>query len=219
MIIVLLSQEQRSYLTATAQRWTENLDIEWLALLNERGISEATARKFQLGVIDREDGAYAHHAGWLSIPYLTANQEVVGFKFRRPDSGTPKYGSPTGQKAHLFNVSDTLLSSDVIAICEGELDAVLCSAELGVPAVGVPGVAAWKPHFPRLLEGYRQVLVLADNDVRDDGTNPGMELARRITQEVLNTRVIVFDDGMDLTDYYCAYGKQNTLKKLGVSQQ
>lgn len=214
---MLLSQEQRSYLTSTAQRWANNLDIDWLALLSERGISETTARRFQLGVIDREDGAYAHHEGWLSIPYITANQEVVGFKFRRPDNGTPKYGSPTGQKAHLFNVSDTLTASPFIAVCEGELDACLCSGELGVPAVGIPGVASFKPHFSRLLEGYRQVLVLADNDVRPDGTNPGMELAKRITQEVMNTRVIVFDEGMDLTDYYCAYGREETLKKLGVS--
>lgn len=216
---MLLSQEQRSYLTTTAHRWANNLDIEWVALLSERGISEATARKFQLGVIDREDGAYAHHEGWLSIPYLTASREVVGFKFRRPNQGTPKYGSPTGQKAHLFNVTDTLLPSDTIAICEGELDTIVVSAELGIPAVGVPGVASWKPHFPRLLEGYRSVLVLADNDVRPDGTNPGMELAKRITQEVMNTRVIVFDEGMDVTDYYCAYGREETLKKLGVSQQ
>jgi phage/plasmid primase-like uncharacterized protein len=86
-----------------------------------------------------------------------------------------------------------------------------------LPAVGVPGVANWKRHFARLLDGYRTVLLLADNDVKDDGTNPGMELARRITQEVMNTRIIVFDEGMDLTDYYVAYGRDATLSRLGVS--
>lgn len=214
-----LSLEQRNYLTATANRWAANLDIEWVALLAERGISEPIARQFKLGMIDSEDGSFAHQAGWLAIPYWAANGDCVGFKFRRPDAGTPKYGSPTGQKSHLFNVVDVLRPSETIAICEGELDTIVCSGELSVPAVGVPGVANWKRHFARLLEGYRSVLIVADNDVRSDGTNPGMELARRITQEVMNTRVVVFDDGMDLTDYYCAYGKEATLARLGVSQQ
>jgi DNA primase len=214
----MLSKEQRSYLTATAVRWAENLDIDWIALLNERGITEATARRFKLGVIDRVDGTYAHHAGWLAIPYLAANGEVVGFKFRRPDSGTPKYGSPTGQKSHLFNVSDVLLANDTIAICEGELDTIIASGELGIPAVGVPGVANWKPHFARLLEGYRRVLIVADNDLRPDGTNPGMELAKRLTQDVLNTRVVVFDEGQDLTDFYVAHGKQATLARMGLAE-
>ncbi len=49
---------------------------------------------------------HENYQGWLSIPYLTAMGHCVGFKFRRLDDGKPKYGSPTGQKAHLYNVKD-----------------------------------------------------------------------------------------------------------------
>ena len=41
-----------------------------------------------------------------------------------------------------------------MAICEGELDTIIASSVLGIPAVGVPGVAAWKPHFTKMFAGY-----------------------------------------------------------------
>ncbi len=103
----------------------------------------------------------------------------VGFKFRRLDDGKPKYGSPVGQKTHLFNVVATMSATKSIVICEGEFDAIIMDAVCGVPAVGVPGVAAWKPFYPKLFGGFDVVYILGDNDVKDDGTNPGAEFSRR----------------------------------------
>ena len=74
--------------------------------------------------------------------------------------------APMHQPARLFNAVDLQKPSDTIAICEGELDAVIASQLL--PSVGVPGVKAWRPHFNRLFGGYRRVLVLADNDDKKD---------------------------------------------------
>ncbi len=91
------------------------------------------------------------------------------------DDGKPKYGSPTGQKAHLYNVSDITLMSPYILVCEGELDTIIASGVLGIPAVGVPGVQAWKSHYPKLFGGYETVFVVGDNDIKEDGTNPGAE--------------------------------------------
>jgi hypothetical protein len=80
------------------------------------------------------------------------------------------------QPARLFNAVDLQKPSDTIAICEGELDAVIASQLL--PSVGVPGVKAWRPHFNRLFGGYRRVLILADNDDKKDGTQSGNGVGR-----------------------------------------
>jgi len=153
--------------------------------------------------------------GWLSIPYLTALGMCVGVKFRRLDDGKPKYGAPTGQKGHLFNVVDVTIDSPSIVVCEGELDAVVVSGLIGIPAVGVPGVQAWKPHFVKLFTGYDTVYVVGDNDIKDDGTNPGAEFSRRVSQEVMNSRIVSLPASMDINDYYLTYGKDEALKLFG----
>ena len=175
-------------------------------MLDERGISETVAARFQLGSVVDPINGHELHDGWLSIPYITAGNTCVGFKFRRLDDGKPKYGSPTGQKAHLYNVSDVLPLSPYIVICEGELDAVVTSGMLGIPAVGVPGVQAWKPHFHKLFGGYETVFVVGDNDVKEDGSNPGADFAKRVANEILNSQIVTLPPGMDINDYYLAHG-------------
>ena len=155
------------------------------------------------------------YAGWISIPYFTANDICVGFKFRRPDGGLPKYGSPTGQKTHLYNVVDVLKTSAYVVVCEGELDTVIVSGELGIPAVGSPGVAAWKPWYPRLLTGYDTVYIAGDNDERDDKEeNPGQLFSKRVASEVPNSIIVQLPSGMDITDFYLQNGHDATRRLL-----
>ncbi len=180
-------------------------------MLAERGISEVVTSQFMLGLVTKPHNGHEMYEGWLSIPYITASGSCVGFKFRRLDDGKPKYGSPTGQKAHLYNVCDITLQSPYIVVCEGELDAVVTSGMLGIPAVGVPGVAAWKPHFAKMMNGYGQVLVIGDNDIKEDGSNPGAEFSRRVASEVINATICVLPPGMDLNDVYLAKGTEETV--------
>ena len=162
-----------------AHRYADNISSETLEFLAGRGISEEVAGRYSLGTVFESEPGHEHHEGWLSIPYITALGLCVGFKFRRLDDGKPKYGSPTGQKAHLYNVPDLLAPTASIVVCEGELDTVIVSGVLGLPAVGVPGVAAWKAHFSKLFTGYDTVYIVGDNDVKEDGTNPGAEFSKR----------------------------------------
>lgn len=199
-----------------AQRYAQAITPEALAYLEGRGISEQVAARFELGVISDPAPGHEHHTGWLSIPYITALGLCVGFKFRRLDEGKPKYGSPLGQKSHLYNVSDITKLSPRIVVCEGELDTVIVSGVLGLPAVGVPGVAAWKPHFPKLFSGYDVVYIVGDNDVKEDGTNPGAEFSRRVASEVMNGTIVQLPPNMDITDYYLANGADATKHLLGV---
>lgn len=204
-----LSVQSKLQLEA-AQRYAQEISPEALVALEERGISELVAAKFQLGTVTDPINGHEMYEGWISIPYITALGHCVGFKFRRLDDGRPKYGSPTGQKAHLYNVSDISILSRHIVVCEGELDTVIVSGVLNIPAVGIPGVQAWKPHFAKLLSGYDSVYIVGDNDIKEDGSNPGQDFAKRVQQEVLNGVLVSLPPGMDINDHYLQFGADAT---------
>ena len=96
--------------------------------------------------------------------------------------------------------------SGTIVVCEGELDAVILSGICNIPAVGVPGVTAWKPHFARLFTGFDTVFIVGDNDVKEDGANPGAEFAKRVAGELTNGQIIQLPAGLDINDYYLQEG-------------
>ena len=210
----MASNVQSKLLLEAAQRYAQAISPEALVVLDARGISEVTASRFQIGTITDPINGHEMYEGWISIPYITASGSCVGFKFRRLDEGKPKYGSPTGQKAHLYNVSDVTIMKPYIVVCEGELDTIIVSGELGIPAVGVPGVAAWKPHFPKLFSGYETVYVVGDNDVKEDGSNPGAEFSKRVANEVMNSTIVTLPPNMDINDYYLVHGASATRKLL-----
>ena len=206
----MASNAQSKLLLEAAQRYAQQINPETLVALSERGISELVAAKFQLGTVTDPMNGHEMHDGWISIPYITALGMCVGFKFRRLDDGKPKYGSPTGQKAHLYNVTDTTILSRHIVVCEGELDTVITSGVLGIPAVGVPGVQAWKPHFSKLFTGYDTIYIVGDNDIKEDGSNPGADFSKRVASEIINSVIVTLPPGMDINDYYLAHGADAT---------
>ena len=211
----MLSTTQSKLLSEAAQRYAQAISEEALAYLEGRGISEVTAARYSLGTITDPIEGHQGYTGWISIPYYTALDICVGFKFRRLDDGKPKYGAPVGQKTHLYNVTATTYDSSRIVICEGEFDAIIMN-EAGIPAVGVPGVAAWKPFYPKLFTGFDVIYVIGDNDTREDkDTNPGAEFARRVASEVLNAQIVQLPPGMDITDFYLANGKEALTNLVG----
>lgn len=214
----MLSLEQSKSLMVAANRYAQEITPEALEYLNARGISELVAAEYSLGVVTDPAPGHELHVGWLSIPYLTANGLCVGFKFRRLDGGQPKYGSPSGQKGHLYNVTDILKNSSRIVVCEGELDTIIVSGILKLPAVGVPGATAWKDHYARLLNGYNTVYILGDNDEgRKEGENPGLEFSRRVAGEVENSIIVSLPPGTDINEYYLREGIDAARRILGVT--
>jgi len=209
------SAVQTRSLLETVVRYSQSLDEATVAYLEGRGISKEVAEQMTLGtVVDPAEG-HQDYVGWLSIPYLTAMGHCVAVKFRRIDDGKPKYGQPVGQKAHPYNVSDVLIQSPFAVICEGELDAVILSAIVGIPAIGIPGVQAWKPHFAKLFTGYEVVYVVGDNDVKEDGTNPGAEFARRVQSELSNGTIVTLPPNTDINEYYLSNGPEELRKLFG----
>ena len=214
-ILRMLNLSQLESLKNRALEYCEGRDQRTTEYLEGRGISSQTADNKWLGTIINNHPGHEGHQGWLSIPYVTLSGTVAGYKFRRLDDGLPKYGSPTGQKTHLYNVTDIDKDSDTLVVCEGELDTIVCSELLEIPAVGCPGVASWKPHYVKMLEGYKSILVVGDNDLKDDGSNPGQDFAKRVAGELQNTTIILLPAGMDITDCYLQEGKERTRERLG----
>ncbi len=106
------SEQSRSLLEAVTH-YSQGLSEEAEAYLAGRGISRDVARRFELGTVVDPINGHEEYQGWLSIPYLTALGACVSVKFRRLDDGKPKYGQPTGQKQHLYNVADESATVEV----------------------------------------------------------------------------------------------------------
>jgi len=202
----MLNAEQRNLLTEAAEKYCNSLTPQAASYLEARGITAEVAHTFRLGSVVEPSAGHEHAVGRLSIPYLTP-AGVVGIKFRSIDDTTPKYLWPSGQKIGLYNVLDLHRYSDTIAICEGEIDTIVASGIVGIPAVGVAGVSQWKPWFPKLFESYTRILIFADNDVKEDGTNPGQELARRIKEDLDKATIVQLPPNMDVNEIYLQLGK------------
>ena len=211
----MLSELQMKLLKKQAVEYCDFRDGPTQEYLEGRGISNLIADIKWLGTVTGNYPGHEQYQGWLSIPYVTALGYTVGFKFRRLDSGQPRYGSPAGQKSHLYNVTDFEKIDSIIAVCEGELDTVILSEVVGIPAVGCPGVASWKKHYAKLFSGYEKIIIVGDNDAKEDGSNPGQDFARRVAQEVQNTQIVLLPSGMDITDCYLAEGAEGVRERLG----
>ncbi len=187
-----------------AERYAQARNETVTSYLEARGIPANVADMFLLGSVDDPVIGHDMYQGWISIPYVTP-AGIVAIKFRQTlDDVTPKYLSDG--ETRLYNVNAIHRSSDVIAVCEGELDTIILDGVVGIPAVGVPGVSNWKRHYPRIFEGYEQVWVFADNDTKADGSNPGQDLGKRICREVPQAVMVGLPKGQDVTDTYLSEG-------------
>lgn len=192
-------------------------------------VSEAVG-KYRLGYVEEPLPGHEQYRGMLAIPYLRRSVEnewsVASIRFRRVGEGTgSKYLTQAGDKPRLFNTVAAIDNDDFIAITEGEIDAITASI-CGIPAVGVPGVEAWKPAFTEIFKGYETVWILADNDeiqyrkkcpkCKGDcvGHNPGMEFANKMAQELPNAKIIPMDKGHDVNSMVTTYGKKSLLERV-----
>jgi len=212
--LLLPSKERLQSQLALAQKYHASLDQATKEYLAGRGFDDKIAREFLLGTVPVDCASeHSQYIGWLSIPYQVV-YGVTAWKFRRLDDVGPRYMAPANQPSKLFNARAVLANSDVIAICEGELDTVVASQI--VPAVGVAGVNHWKEHFGRLFIGHKRVLIVGDNDVKQDGSNPGQEFARRVAEDVPHAEVIVLPPNEDINSIALKEGKNGLRRRFGV---
>lgn len=189
---------------------------EALPFLECRGLDEAVARKYRLGVVQRPCSGHESYAGRLAIPYLSRSG-VVTIRFRCLDphdckeASCPKYLGLRGVKPTLYNTEALFAASSVIAITEGELDAVVITEYTGIPAVGIQGVSAWNDVFARTLNDFDKVLIVGDGD------DAGKNMVERLVDSVPNAVGVYLPDGRDANDVYLEHGADELAYILGTA--
>lgn len=212
-----LTDSQRAFLEEAVDRYQGTfLGSPGWDYIAGRGLDPEEANAtFRLGYVTDPLPSHERFAGMLCIPYI-AKSGPVGLKFRRLDDGGPKYLAPENSRVRLYNVLDSLSSSDQVLIVEGEIDCITAK-QAGVPAVvGVSGATNWKPHFAKVLDGFDEVLVCVDNDVNNEGNNAGQKLAAKILRDIPHARNVVIRSGLDVNALYCDSGREGLLQALGV---
>ena len=218
---LLPSAAQLNSLEKATARYAEN--VEALAsFLDARGIGPIAASSQRLGLVSDPLPGHERFVGWMSIPYVTASS-VVGMKFRCiadhncKDVGCQRYDQPSGQKVHLFNAGVLASTkSDVVAVCEGELDAILMTHTLGIPAVGT-FAGMWQDHYPRCFADFDEVVIIADHDVKPDGSSPGRKHAEKVRASISGSRVVLPPAGCDLGEWVALEGREAVLERIGLA--
>lgn len=202
-----LNNEPSSYLEELTKSYEAHQgDERYLAWLEKRGISRETAQEFRLGYVPPSHDSEPRYLDRISIPYLRSSG-VTEIKYRLCDLGEevdkkerPKYVNRPGAETRLFNTKAAFVASDSIIITEGEIDAIILS-QIQLPAIGVPGVNNFKPHFARIFEDFDRVLVYADGD------KPGHDFADEL-QSSIGAQPVYMPDGMDVNDVYLNGGRE-----------
>lgn len=180
---------------------------EAMEYLEGRGISLATAEDHRLGVVEEPIAGHEHLKGRLCIPSLGAHSHVYSLRFRslNPEGG-PKYMGLHGE-TRLFNLRAVHSAGDVIAITEGEIDAITLT-EIGVPAVGVCGANNWKRHHPIVFAGFEKVYVFGDGD------QPGRDFSKRVCDSINNGISVSIGAGEDVNSLFVKHGPEAVLKLM-----
>ena len=171
--------------------------------------------RFQIGYVDNPLPGHEMFTGFLALPYLRWSKEhdwaVASMRFRciqdHEHTNHGKYMTMPGDRPRLFNTMALLKPSPIIAITEGEIDAITTQI-CGVPAVGVPGSQAWQPHFREPFLGYRDVYVLADGD------DAGRQFANTVAATLPNAKVIPMPSGQDVNSLVVSGHKNKVLERI-----
>lgn len=160
-----------------------------------------------MGYVDDPIPGHEQYRGMLAIPYLRPG-DCATIRFRcildHEHVGHGKYNTTAGDHPWLYNTA--ALSGDIVGIAEGELDAI--SASRVLPTVGVPGVSTWQPHWDRLFDGHKKIVVLADGD------EPGHRFASELGQRLNNVVRYEFAAGEDVTDFVLRCGVEKLEEEL-----
>lgn len=171
--------------------WHEALlkSEEGLNYLKGRSISPATAERFNLGYC----AAWSHPktpGAYISKRIIVPTSDGA-YMARRIDDVKEYSKQKAGSGKVLFNV-ETLKTSDVVFICEGEFDA-MSFVEAGAESVAIRSIT----NINEMLEAAKQhpkivYFVALDNDTtNEDGSNPGAKAQMELVSMMEEAKLIV----------------------------
>lgn len=187
---------------------------EHLAYLKDRrGLDLSTIKRFRLGAVLEPAPEDVPGTGRIAIPHINKRGcNVIRFRALPEQNASMKYWQPAGSAYGVYNVTEILTPRDMIAICEGEMDTMILN-QIGVSAVGFPGVESWSNYHARMFDGYATVIICADSDAA------GEKFAARVAARVPGPRVITLPNGADINDLYCLEGRDGLIRRLGLTEE
>lgn len=209
-----LSAAQRRSLEEATHRYHANL-LEAASYLDARGVDEPTATGLRLGVVSDPMPGHERFTGWLSIPYLTP-AGTVAMKFRNLDpEDSHRWDAPAGSRIHLYNVPALAEGGEVCLLVEGEMKVMVATSMLDVPVVGTWGTN-WLDHWPRCFADFDRVIVVGDNDLKEDGSNPGRKHAEKVVKTLQNGELVLPPAGVQLDEWLLQDGPEAVREALGL---
>lgn len=210
-----LTSSQREFVEESVRTYQAGFTASAAKYLSSRGLDRADAIGARLGVVREPMPGHGWYQGWLAIPYLDKNGAALSLRFRclqeHDHVGHGKYMSLLGDPIRTYNVGAVHRAKNEIHICEGELDALILQ-KIGLDAIALPGVNAWKPRHRKILAGFSTIYVWADPDKAGDG------LLAKITNSLRNARPVRLKGG-DITDNYIKGGEDALFAALGKERQ
>lgn len=212
---MILSPRQREELDKATAYYADQMVPEAAQYLMARGISKEAAIGSRLGYCSDPLPGHENMVGRISIPYL-AGGHTVSLKFRVVgDAPGARYLGLPAQHPRLYGVDALREPNPVVCIVEGELDAIVMTHMVGVPAVAVPGASTWLPHMPRCFTDVEQVLIVTDNDASNE-SNPGQALAKKIAASIRGSKIIAPPKDCDVTEWFLRDGAAAIRSRLGL---
>lgn len=217
------SANTKKFLEETCQIYERNLPgSEADQYLTNRGITNEVRTYFRLGYVSESDHPSDHdmYVGRLVIPYITPSG-IVQMRFRAvPEGGilgnpenSPKYLSEANKPSTIFNTRALSLIAPVLAVCEGELDAITCKVA-GIEAIAFPGAKSWDKLYARALH-FRNIVILGDSD---DKADEGKKFAEAAQKDVRGSRVIMMPSGYDVNSFVVEYGPEALRDRIGLKE-
>lgn len=167
----------------------KNLDYTHPYLV-ERGITEETARKFDVGYFSGKGSMH----GRISIAIDNKNGERVAHAGRSIDGTEPRYRFPPGfrKSLELFNVH-RVKGEMCVVIVEGFFDCMKIQAA-GFPCVALMGCAMTEPQEDLIADHFGSVVLMLDGD--EAGRNATETIRDRLARRVFSVRTVELDDGV-----------------------
>lgn len=178
--------------------------LDWL---RGRGLTDETITEFSLGYMPETDQ--------VIFPYFNGAGEEV-WERRRKIEGEPKFWSPQGSHARLYNMKD--VDSPVLYLTEGEVDTLTLwqffanDSRIGV--VGVPGASSFQEHWKYLFDGAR-VIIAFDGD--QAGANGATRISKVLKDRALSVSTLTMPSGADVNSLYVKGMLSTVLHPMALS--
>lgn len=163
--------------------------LDGLALKYADALTEEAAQAFadELGVSSdsiRMIGAGVRN-GRLCVPERDGEGQVIGISVRNPTQ-KPKYRVGLNHKRGLIIPANFKDLSDVALAVEGPSD-VMAGVTMGLRVIGRPSDLGGADFLAVFLSGETGVLVVGENDQKEDGIWPGRDGAMKLSAKLANS--------------------------------